>query len=96
MMMTREEAIRRIKDFGLYHAIKDLPFSGRTVQAFEMAVKALEKQSEIVHCKDCENWNYPVQIEGLDGSPAGIIGVCALTGWMCGKQGYCMYGKEVE
>lgn len=42
--MTEEDAIKRIKDFGLYHAIKDLPHSMRTVEAFEMAIEALKRQ----------------------------------------------------
>ena len=42
--MTEEDAIRRIEDFGLYHAIKDLPYSTRTVEAFEMAIEALKQQ----------------------------------------------------
>lgn len=42
--MTEEDAIKRIKDFGLYHAIKDLPHSMRTVEAFEMAIEALKWQ----------------------------------------------------
>lgn len=45
--MTYEEAIRKIKEFGLHHAIEDLPYSSNTVQAFEMAIEALKKQSEL-------------------------------------------------
>ena len=41
--MNKEEAIKRIRDFGLYHAIEDLPFSTRTVEAFKMAIQALEE-----------------------------------------------------
>ena len=41
--MNREEAIKRIRDFGLYHAIEDLPFSTKTVEAFEMAIQALKE-----------------------------------------------------
>lgn len=40
--MTENEAIKRVKEFGLYHAIGDLPYSTLTVKAFEMAIKALE------------------------------------------------------
>lgn len=42
--MTYEDAIKKIKQFGLYHAIGDLPNSVFTVQAFELAIEALEKQ----------------------------------------------------
>lgn len=44
--MTEEEAIRRIEEFALYHAIRELPNSALTVRAFEMAIEALEKQSK--------------------------------------------------
>ena len=42
--MTNQEAIKRIKEFGLHHAINDLPHSTLTVEAFEMAIRALENQ----------------------------------------------------
>lgn len=42
--MNIEKAIRKIKEFGLHHAIQDLPHSELTVKAFEMAISALEKQ----------------------------------------------------
>lgn len=45
--MTREEAIRRIKDFGLHHAIKDLPYSMLTVEAFDMAIRSLEAWEKV-------------------------------------------------
>lgn len=45
--MTIEEAIRRIKDFGLHHAIKDLPYSILIVEAFEMAIRSLESWKEV-------------------------------------------------
>lgn len=41
--MTEKEAIKRVEEFGLHHAIGDLPNSAFTVKAFEMAVKALEE-----------------------------------------------------
>lgn len=56
MPMTNKEAIKRIKDFALYHAIRDLPNSAYTVEAFEMAIKSLE-QHEIIRCKDCKHYN---------------------------------------
>lgn len=43
--MTESEAIKKVKEFGLYHAIGDLPNSALTVKAFKMAVAALEKQA---------------------------------------------------
>lgn len=41
--MTESEAIKKVKEFGLYHAIGDLPYSTLTVKAFEMAIKALDE-----------------------------------------------------
>lgn len=46
--MNNKQAIRKIRDFGLYHAINDLPYSILTVEAFKMAITALE--NEPVHC----------------------------------------------
>ena len=57
--MNKEEAIKRIRDFGLYHAIEDLPHSTKTVEAFEMAIQALE-EPERKHgkwiCENEEDW----------------------------------------
>lgn len=50
--LTREEAIKRIKEFGLYHAIEDLPNSTKTVEAFNMAIEALK--ANIVYCYECK------------------------------------------
>lgn len=83
--MTYEEAIRDIKE-----NIK--PVVGGI--SLDMAIEALEKQSNIVHCKDCQNWK-TITIETLDGRNT-EAGQCELTKWLCGGQGYCMYGKEVE
>lgn len=44
--MTEKEAIKKVKEFGLYHAIGDLPNSALTVKAFKMAVAALEEIQE--------------------------------------------------
>ena len=41
--MTNEEAIKRIEEFGLHHAIDDLPHSAKTVEAFTMAIAALTR-----------------------------------------------------
>ena len=39
--MEAKEAIMRIKDFGLYHAIEDLPKSTLVVEAFNKAIELL-------------------------------------------------------
>ncbi len=44
--MTPQEAIKRIEEFGLHHAIGDLPHSMRTVETFEMAINALKQQEK--------------------------------------------------
>lgn len=41
--MTENEAIKIVKEFGLHHAIGDLPNSALTVKAFEAAINALEE-----------------------------------------------------
>ena len=50
--MTKEEAIRRIKEFGLYHAIGDLPHSAKTVEAFDIAIEALLAKTEWIPCSE--------------------------------------------
>ena len=72
--ITREEAIKRIKEFGLYHAIGDLPNSAKTVEAFNMAIEALQT---IDNCDQCE-WCCP-----SDGTPTIHVVRCK----DCRKQG---------
>lgn len=62
----------------------------RVAEAERMILEALEKQSNIVHCRDCENWKFP--FDGFNDN----VGQCELTKWLCDEQGYCMYGREVE
>lgn len=45
-MLSNKDAIRRIKDFGLYHAIGDLPKSTLTVEAFNMAIELLRLEEQ--------------------------------------------------
>lgn len=69
MTMTNKEAIKRIKDFGLYHAIGDLPNSTYTVEAFEMAIRALENQDRgVVSLGTYEQvrWERDVAIQQLE------------------------------
>lgn len=54
-----------------------------------------EARKDLTFCKDCENWEYPVKIKGLNGDTS-HIGMCTLTKWLCGEQGFCMYAREVE
>ena len=56
--MKKEEAIRRIKEFGLYHAIGDLPNSAKTVEAFNMAIEALSEESKTGEWIEIENGEY--------------------------------------
>ena len=67
--ITIEEAIKRIKEFGLHHAIQDLPHSTYTVESFNMAIRALEirmpmeadihvdmlRENIISYCPRCHN-----------------------------------------
>ena len=85
--MNREEAIKRIRDFGLYHAIEDLPHSTKTVEAFEMAIQALEeperKKGKWKHgcCSECGyNW-------GKDAPIASVPNYCPNCGAKMDKDG---------
>ena len=50
MTMTNKEAIKRIEDFALYHAIRDLPNSAYTVEAFKIDVDTVRRfiQNELL------------------------------------------------
>lgn len=58
-------------------------------EALAMAIEALEKQSEIVHCGQCEHW-VEMEFNGFD-KP---MTACALAGYMIGEDGFCVYGTE--
>lgn len=60
--LTTQDAIKRIKDFGLHHAIGDLPHSTYTVEAFEMAIEALEKQIPQDVRVYVDGWDYKIDI----------------------------------
>lgn len=83
--MTYEETIRWIKE---HH----LPDEHRTTKtshdvAMGMAIEALEKQSEIVHCKDCKHW-----VDGVAGCTE-CIKMCEYAHYMVGENGFCTYGE---
>lgn len=81
--MTVGEAIKRINEFALHHAIQELPNSARTVEAFGMAVDALEIVSKIVQCCDCEHKRVQKnghKFCGLHGSHYGMI---VTDDWFC-------------
>ena len=67
--MTEQQAIKRIKEFGLYHAIGDLPASFQTVEAFEMAIKALELAESLNKASYCANYQHerPYLVAWIDG-----------------------------
>lgn len=80
--MKPEEAIMKVKQFGLYHAIEDLPHSTKTVEAFEMAIEALEKQTPKI----------PLSF----GNEAYLCPCCKRNNFYCGteelhKMNYCDY-----
>ena len=65
--MTESEAIKKVKEFGLYHAIGDLPNSALTVKAFKMAVAALEEiqQYREIEAEIKEQYHANVDIKKL-------------------------------
>ena len=68
--MNNKEAAMRIKEFGLYHAIDDLPNSVLTVEAFKIAIKALEFKDyfDDLYGKGLEiaNWHLNGELEPFD------------------------------
>lgn len=90
--MTYEETKRKIEVYCEYMCACDLDHCNNCEN--KVAIEALEKQSNIVHCKDCQSWK-TIAIETLDGRTT-EAGQCELTKWLCGGQGYCMYGRKAE
>ena len=45
---------------------------------------------EVVRCKDCKYW---VIDDYWNGNPDQIR-TCRFAGWMCGANGYCLYGER--
>ena len=86
--MTVGEAIKRIKEFALHHAIQELPNSARTVEAFEMAITALEVVSKIVICDECR---YKFEKETFDG-----LVKCVLHNAFYDADYYCGYGERKD
>lgn len=41
--MTRTEAVKLVREFAIYHAIGDLPYSQKTLEALEMIADIAEK-----------------------------------------------------
>lgn len=66
--LTREEAIKRIKEFGLYHAIGDLPNSAKTVEAFNMAIEALRHDTIFEQIK----WERDAALQTLEEHGIGL------------------------
>lgn len=79
--MMNEEAIGFLE--GLYHFADDVE-----CDALEMAIKALEKQAEIVHCKDCKHW-----VSDFAGCTESVKR-CEFANWMVGENGFCIYGER--
>ena len=90
--MEAKDAIMRIKDFGLYHAIEDLPKSTLTVEAFNKAIELLRLEASgrlkilpcdigdtvyiIGRCKD-----FPPKLDGTMWDSDGGFGTA--TGYYC-------------
>lgn len=45
---------------------------------------------EVVRCRDCEHW---ITDSYWNGNPDQVR-ACRFAGWMCGANGYCVYGER--
>ena len=79
--MTNKEALEHIRSHRHFDTA-----NAQDREAIGAAIAEMEKQFDIVHCKDCHAWtkNYA----GLGDH----VGVCILAGWMIGENGFCLYG----
>ena len=68
------------------------PFDGTVYEFGNMLmdyIERMEKEPEIVHCKDCKYWlRTRIGEEELN--------QCGLAGYLIGGRGYCLYGKAGE
>ena len=66
------------------------PFDGTVYEFGNMImdyIERMEKEPEIVHCKDCKYWlRTRIGEEELN--------QCGLAGYLIGGRGYCLYGKK--
>ena len=88
--MNKEEAIKRIEEFGLHHAIKDMPNSAKTVEAFNMAIEALKAQTPDNYWYDRgfhDGYGYAQEwtpcSNGLPREEEKKYWVCTDTGYQC-------------
>ena len=68
------------------------PFDGTGYEFGNMLmdyIERMEKEPEIVHCKDCKYW-----IRTRIGEEE--LNQCGLAGYLIGGRGYCLYGKAGE
>lgn len=56
----------------------------------KIAKKALEKQTEIVHCKECKHW-----VSDVTGCTENVKR-CEFANWMVGENGFCVYGERCD
>lgn len=89
--MTYEEAIKTIE---IAKADVEWNYPMEYQEAFDIAIDCIKKQSEIVHCKECKYW-VRATLEGFYRTSQ--VPACELAGWLCGENGFCLYGvRKVE
>ena len=83
--MTREEAIKRLKEYaqysyGIWHNDEE------DTKAFDMAIEAL--QTDLVRCEDCK-WAEKAILDEY-------CVECTMYHTSCMKHGYCHHGERRE
>lgn len=91
--MTDREVIEELEWIYQNGFENDLSILGtdRILDSIRIAIEEVEKQSEIVHCRDCKYWTRGT-LEGLNRTLQ--VPACKLAGWLCAEDGFCMHGER--
>lgn len=94
--MTDKEVVAELEWIYQNGFDNDLSIIGtdRILDSIRIAIEALEKQIEIVHCKDCKYWTKGILEAGFYRESK--VPVCKLAGWLCAEDGFCMHGARKD
>lgn len=87
--MTDKEVIEELEWIYQNGFDNDLSILGtdRILDSIRIAIEEVEKQSKIVHCKNCMYWTMNIT-KGIH--------TCMLAGWLCAEDGFCMHGARKD
>ena len=91
-LISRSTMIKRINT-----VLSDLVLQGKmhSCEVYDTIIAIIDVEPtidavEVVRCKDCKHW---IIDDYWNGNPDQVRG-CRFAGWMCGANGYCLYGER--